>query len=161
MRLKAGLTSVVVVFSSLCGIGYASEPDLSAYPYPQAGEKIWVIQPPKIDEENLHQVQIVPGQWIEKDCNSYGLGGSIEKQALEGTGQEYYRVTRLGPMISTMMACIDYPKKWTFIPAYDASTSVRYNSREPVVVYAPSDADVKYRVFVTDGELKDAQSARR
>lgn len=33
---------------------------------------------------------------------------------------------------------------------------IRYNSKLPIVVYAPKDVDVKYRVWSTSDEVKDS-----
>ncbi len=59
--------------------------------------------------------------------------------------------------MSTMMGCLDNTKKPAFVQANMGQAAfIRYNSKLPIVVYAPKDVDVKYRVWSTSDEVKDS-----
>jgi ecotin len=58
-------------------------------------------------------------------------------------------------MISTKMACPDYPIEERFIPG--ESRMLNYVKEVPVVVYVPQGFSVKYRIWNAD-ETKQAMS---
>jgi ecotin len=97
------------------------------------------------------RVELVVGKMMETDCNRVYLGGSVSAHSLEGWGYTYYQVDA-SPAggISTLMACPeDMEKVETFVqmPTRDL---YRYNSKLPVVVYAPADLDVNIRVWAPE-----------
>lgn len=51
--------------------------------------------------------------------------------------------------MSTLMACLDDTKHEAFVSMQDAPL-IRYNSKLPVVIYAPEDVTVKYRIWQAD-----------
>ena len=155
MKLRKGLVFAVAAICSGAGFSYAAEPNLGEYPAPGPNERIWVIQLPHIENEPLSMVQILPGEVVQKDCNLFTLGGKVEKQVDPGSTHEYYRVTQLGSVATTRMACLDGHTELAYVPSYAASITVPYNSYEPVVLYAPANTVVKYRVFTTDDEMFD------
>jgi ecotin len=74
------------------------------------------------------------------------LGNSIEPHTIEGWGYTYYEVTGSSETLSTLMAPPEgAPMQKTFVTA--APIQVRYNSRLPIVVYAPSGYEVRYRIW--------------
>ena len=55
---------------------------------------------------------------------------------------------RLEPMAGTLMAIDpDAPKEDRFVPLGGEPYLIRYNSRLPVVVYAPKGVEVRYRIW--------------
>ncbi len=55
-----------------------------------------------------------------------------------------------------MMGCPE-PAKDRFVSTQLGDDAfMRYNSKLPIVVYTPSDMQVKYRVWSTDGKLMDS-----
>ena len=58
-----------------------------------------------------------------------------------------------------MMACPDNTKTKKFIAANlgDAAMQRLYNSRLPIVVYAPKDAEVKYRIWKAEDTVSQAE----
>ncbi|MCS6742690.1 ecotin, partial [Acinetobacter baumannii] len=81
----------------------------------------------------------------------------LDKKDLEGWGYDYYIVSDLNGPMSTMMGCLDNTKKPAFVQANMGQAAfIRYNSKLPIVVYAPKDVDVKYRVWSTSDEVKDS-----
>lgn len=111
---------------------------------------------PKTDE-GLYKIELVVGKKQMVDCNHQWFGGSLTQKTVEGFGYDYYEAGELiGPM-STMMGCLNNEKREAFVSANMGDEAfVRYNSRLPVVVYAPKDVDVKYRIWSTDNQLADA-----
>ncbi|MCW8336676.1 ecotin family protein [Vibrio paucivorans] len=97
------------------------------------------------------RVELVVGKMMETDCNRVSLGGSVSEHSLEGWGYTYYQVDASpAGSISTLMACPeDMEKVETFVqmPIRDL---YRYNSKLPVVVYAPADLDVNIRVWAPE-----------
>ena len=47
-------------------------------------------------------------------------------------------------------------KKRVFVPVVGDDFKLRYNSKLPVVVYAPSDVEVRYRIWSASGKVGTA-----
>ncbi|MCU0539178.1 MAG: ecotin family protein, partial [Desulfobacterales bacterium] len=64
-------------------------------------------------------------------------------------------VSRLGPMAGTKIA-VDptAPKVDRFVTLGGEPFLIRYNSRLPVVVYAPEGVEVRYRIWAAEPEMK-------
>ncbi len=132
-------------------------------PFPAASEgmtRFVIILPHKErGEEDAFRVEIVVGQEILTDgVNNYSLGGgAVDVKDLKGWGFNYYEVTKLGPVRSTLIgvpAGTPQVKKFVAGP----SSLIRYNSRLPIVVYVPKDAEVRYRVWKAPAELEKAKN---
>lgn len=92
-------------------------------------------------------MQLIVGKRIQTDgVNHYRLHGQVDKQTLKGFGFDFYRVTGCRDAASTRIGVPPGQKpveSFIEIPR----TLIAYNSRLPIVVYAPQDVVVKYRVF--------------
>lgn len=123
-----------------------STDELKAFPAAKDHEIRYVIELPKLaDEENV-KVQLIAGKTIEVDCNRQSFGGSIREENLEGWGYNFYTVSELiGPM-STLMGCPEGSKHDEFV-AMSEMPLIRYNSKLPIVIYAPKDVTVKYKIW--------------
>ncbi|UTZ23956.1 ecotin family protein [Vibrio campbellii] len=97
------------------------------------------------------RVELVVGKMMETDCNRVSLGGSVSEHSLEGWGYTYYQVDA-SPAggISTLMACPDDMEKVETFVQMPTRDLYRYNSKLPVVVYAPADLDVNIRVWAPE-----------
>lgn len=63
-----------------------------------------------------------------------------------------YVVREIGPMGGTLIGVgPDVPNVRRFIRLGGEPTLIRYNSRLPVVVYVPTGAEVRYRIWSTRG----------
>ena len=128
-------------------------------PYPKAekGMKRQVIQlTPEKDESTL-KVELLIGQTLEVDCNQHRLGGELDSKTLEGWGYDYYVFDKVTSPVSTMMACPDGKKEKKFVTAgLGDDAMLRYNSKLPIVVYTPSNVDVKYRIWRADETIGNA-----
>lgn len=121
--------------------------DLSPFPQAPEGMVRHVIELPKKSDESKFKVEIIPGKMMLVDCNRHTLSGQIAEKDVQGWGYTYYEFTSNGQTMSTMMAC-NKPNENKFVEA--RSTTVRYNSKLPIVVYAPQGYDIKYRIWKAD-----------
>lgn len=126
--------------------------------FPPAGEGMdrYVLHLPEQQDEAALQVELLVGRTVRVDkANRYFLGGSIESQSIPGWGYTRYTVDKLGPMAGTRMA-VDpkAPKVDRFITLGGPPYLVRYNSRLPLVVYVPEDAEVRYRIWRAEPQVR-------
>ena len=122
---------------------------LKAFPKASEGMTRFVIELPHKErgEEDAFKVELIVGKTMMTDgVNKMRLGGSIDPKPLKGWGFTYYQVDRLGPAMSTRIGVpSDKPPVKAFVQG--PSKLIRYNSRIPVVVYVPQDAEVRYRIW--------------
>ena len=141
--LSAGL---IMVTGMAAG---ADHPQLKAFPHAEAGMSRFVIALPHKErgDEDTFKVEIIVGREMLTDgVNLMRLANTIEPRVVQGWGYTYYQVA--GPAIatSTMMAPAEGQSGVTrFVAA--APLLIRYNSRLPVVVYAPEGYQVRYRIW--------------
>lgn len=122
---------------------------LKPFPEATADETRYVIELPKLPNEENVKVQLIAGKTVEVDCNRQSFGGEISEENIEGWGYSFYKISELvGPM-TTLMGCPEDSKHDAFVPMQD-SPLVRYNSNLPLVIYAPKDVEVKYRIWQAD-----------
>jgi len=142
----------------LAGITVTAAEPLDAFPVAEEGMERFVIVLPQHDngQEEKLQVEIIVGREMLTDgVNRQRLGNSIEPRSLKGWGYTYYKVTGSSQVISTLMAAPEGVEKVkSFVSA--PSLFVRYNSRLPIVVYAPTGYQVHYR-FWQAGEERMAE----
>jgi len=123
--------------------------NLKAFPAAAAGTTRYVINLPKLDDEDDAQVEIQVGKIVSTDArNRYSFGGKIERETIKGWGYDRYTVRALGPMSGTQMA-VDpsVSKVERFVTLRGGPNLIRYNSKLPVVVYVPDGVEVRYRVW--------------
>jgi ecotin len=130
----------------------SADSELKAFPPPAEGMKRFVIMlgHKERGEEDAFKVELVAGKVMPTDgVNVYRLGSSIEPRNLEGWGYTYYEVTGSDLAISTRMAP---PENTPMVDRFVAGTPllIGYNSRLPVVVYAPDGYQVRYRIWQAD-----------
>jgi len=123
--------------------------NLKAFPPAKNGMVRHVLQLLKQDDESAFKVELLVGKTIEVDeGNRYFFGGKIEVETIKGWGFPRYDVSKLGSMAGTRMAINpDAPKVKRFITLGGEPLLLRYNSRLPIVVYAPEGVEVRYRVW--------------
>jgi ecotin len=129
---------------------------MTAFPPAKKGMIRYVLQLPKQDDESAFKVELIVGKTVLVDeKNRYFFGGKIEKETIEGWGFARYNVSKLGPMAGTRMA-IDpnAPKVNRFVTLGGEPYLIRYNSRLPIVVYAPEGVEARYRVWSAGPDVK-------
>ncbi len=126
-------------------------------PFPKAekGMKRQVIQLPQQQDESALKVELMIGQTLEVDCNHHRLGGNWKVKP-EGWGYDYYVFEKLSGPVSTMMACPDGKREEIVTAGLGDDAMLRYNSKLPIVVYTPSNVDVKYRIWRADETIGNA-----
>ncbi|MCH2174130.1 MAG: ecotin family protein [Lentisphaeria bacterium] len=133
--------------------------ELKAFPTAEGNmERLVIILPHKDRAEELnYEVELIPGKTLLVDgVNKTKVGLSLESHPLKGWGYTYYTMSGSAMVRSTMMAVpAGAPKVERFVEG--SSLKVRYNSRLPIVVYAPKGTELKYRIWSTSTELKVAE----
>jgi ecotin len=154
--LQVLIMGLVVLSISLAR---AEHPELKAFPAAQEGMERFVIVLPHKDrgEEDAFKVELIVGREMLTDCvNLVRLANTIEARPLQGWGYTYYEVTGSSETLSTMMAPPEgAPQVKTFVTA--APLLVPYNSRLPIVVYAPKGYGVRYRIWEASNVTKKAE----
>lgn len=125
---------------------------LKPYPAAEAGYSRHVIELPAQANEAEYKVEIIAGKTLEVDCNQQRLGGQWQEKTVEGWGYSYYELGQVGPAVSTLMACPDGSRKQAFVRVGGEPHLVRYNSKLRLVIYAPNDIEVRYRLWSASGQ---------
>ena len=131
----------------------AAEP-IDAFPAPAEGLRRHVLELPPLENEDLAQVEIIVGKTVETDSvNRYFFGGRLAERNVEGYGYTYHVLESLGPMAGTLIAPPPEAKPVErFVTLGGPPFLVRYNSRLPLVIDVPADAEVRYRLWTTTAD---------
>ncbi len=141
---------IIVTMVTLNVSAFASEhAELKAFPITKEGlERFIIVLPDKPrGEEDAFKVEIIVGKEMDTDgVNLVRLGSIIEPRVVEGWGYTYYEMTKSFGEISTMIAPVPGAEMVkTFVTA--TPLLIRYNSRLPIVVFAPEGYEVQYRIW--------------
>ena len=151
MTRKLTLLLIIGLLLSSCAALSAEHPELKAFPAATDGMERFVLTLPlKARGEDAHfKVELIPGKIMLTDgVNQMRHGSSIEARPLTGWGYTYYEVTGQDVAMSTMMAVPEGVQRTEqFVPG--TTLMVRYNSRLPIVIYAPVGYEVRYRIWST------------
>lgn len=171
-RISACRTLAATLLPAILGTGAAvaiPRLDLTPYPPPGAAEQRWVIQLPGVllpsGDPGLSpspidwRVELIVGRELLVDCNGPRLGGRLRRTSLPGSGMPFYRVIAVGPPISTRMACpADTPAKRSFVVIGSKPFVVPYNVSQPIVIYAPRDLQVRWRLWKAERQQRPARA---
>lgn len=138
------LSATVAVNAQSKKVKEEREKLLAPYPEAKQGMVRHVIFLDAKKNEDLLKVEIMPGKVMNVDCNHHTLMGKLDEKDVQGWGYTYYEFTSNGQTRSTMMMC-NKPKEDRFV--YAPTTVVRYNSKLPIVIYAPQGYEIKYRIW--------------
>ena len=124
--------------------------DEKSIPWPKADndQKRSILKlPPKTDEHNK-EIELIVGKKMKTDtCNKFFFGGTIDKKRLDGFGYNYY-IVKPTRMAGTRRGCIDNSEVEKFIQMSSSrNMKIPYNSKLPIVVYAPKDFKVSYKIW--------------
>lgn len=126
------------------------------YPEPTADQKRFAIFLDKKESDDMElndfKVQLLPGRIESVDgANRNFIGGRITEEIVQGWGYNYHVVT-LGPLAGTMMMPFGEAaeKKPKFVGMNNDSL-IRYNSKLPIVVIAPKDCVLRYKIWTCHG----------
>ena len=152
----SGWISCAALWLLVAGATVPAADDMQAFPPPGNGMVRYVLNLPKQDDESAFRVELIVGKTVEIDAhNRYFFGGEIRPEIIKGWGYTRYVVSRLDPMAGTLMATDpDAPKVSRFVTLGGEPFLIRYNSRLPVVVYAPEGVEVRYRIWAAQPQSK-------
>ena len=130
--------------------------NMKAFPPAEKGMVRYVLQLPPQADESAFRIELIAGKTVQVDAgNRYFFGGKIEEETIMGWGFPRYNVSKLGPLAGTLMAIDENaPKVNRFVAIGGEPYLIRYNSRLPIVIYAPEDVEVQYRVWSAGPEAK-------
>lgn len=152
--IRAWVTTTLL-FLFAVSAGQAAD-NLKAFPPAEEGMVRYVLQLPMQTDESAFKVELIVGKMVQVDeQNTYFFSGRIEEETIKGWGFTRYKVSKLGPMVGTLVA-IDpnSPKVDKFITLGGDPYIIRYNSRLPIVIYVPEDVEVRYRIWTAGAEVK-------
>lgn len=166
LRLGTGLamgrlSAMVVALAAAVAsppVGAVQPPDLRPYPPAAPGERRWFISVAATRAAAADQrVELIVGRTLMVDCNRHLLQGSLEEESVSGWGYPIYRVKGGGPMVSTRMACPGQPPRQEFVMLGGPPTLVPVNPRLPIVVFAPENLEVRWRLWRAERRQSPAQ----
>ncbi len=149
---------IAVLIGLIASLAMSSEQNhIEAFPEAEPGMVRHVITLPEMSrpDEN-YSVELVAGRTILTDgVNVLRMDTALNPHPLEGWGFTYYRMTGEGRVASTLMAP---PEGAPEVEAFVAGSplTVRYNSRLPVVIYAPEGFEIRYRIWAAADEYLPA-----
>lgn len=154
MMIKALFTSAFTLMSGLGAATAQEQLDTSIFPAPTQGITQYVFTLPVQENDQHFKIEIVAGETLLADCNRIMIGADLDEKNLEGWGYPYFTIDDVSEPASTMMGCQDVQKTQKFVEFnLQDGAMMRYNSKLPLVVYAPDDVTVGYRIWETDGTI--------
>lgn len=144
MLAAALIIPAVSVSAQSAKVRQERESVLAPFPAAPQGMVRHVIYVDSKSDEGIYKIEIIPGKVMNVDNNLHRLMGEIEEKTVEGWGYTYYVFTSNGQTASTLMASTG-PKTDKFVSSQPLM--LRYNSKMPVVVYAPEGFDIHYRIW--------------
>lgn len=156
MRLFLGIIMGTLLGTLTC---IAQTDNMKAFPAAGKGVVRYVWNPPVEANENELKVEILVGKFAEVDqVNRHFLAGSLTEKTIDGWGFPMYVVRSNGVIGGTLIAVPEgQPKVRKFVTLRSDPQLFRYNSKLPVVVYAPAGITVKFRVWRPDGVMIEGQ----
>lgn len=146
---KSFLTLSILILGSFA-MAQQPQDNMKAYPPAADGMKRVVVYLESKEEEDDYRIELMVGKTVEVDAaNRFFFSGTLEEETIEGWGFPKYIVKQIGPMAGTRIGVDpDAPKVKRFVKLGGEPKLLRYNSKLPVVVYVPKDAEVKLKVWV-------------
>jgi ecotin len=141
---------------AIAGCAAASPDDMKPFPEAGDGEVRHVIRLPDLDDESAARVELLVGKNLEVDCNQHWFSGNLTAEVVEGWGYSYFRVDGIGGPASTLMACPEGSQEVRFVQVRFDQPLLGYNSRLPIVVYAPEGFEVLYRIWRAGDDIESA-----
>lgn len=146
---KSFLTLSILLLGSFA-MAQQPQDNMKAYPPAADGMKRVVVYLESKEEEDDYRIELMVGKTVEVEAaNRFFFAGTLEEETIEGWGFPKYIVKQIGPMAGTRIGVDpDAPKVKRFVKLGGEPKLLRYNSKLPLVVYVPKDAEVKLKVWV-------------
>lgn len=152
------LVALVITAGVVIAQPQTEHPQLKAFPTAATGMTRFVIAltDKQRGEEDNFKVELIAGKTLMTDgINKLRLGSNLEAQPLEGWGYTYYQVSGSDKLMSTMMAVpAGHQQLEQFVRG--KPLLIRYNSRLPIVVYAPEGYEIRYRIWQAPTDFESA-----
>jgi ecotin len=137
---------------ALVPVAAAPDPDLRPYPPAAPGERRWFIrvESPVVSRPGPatdQRVELIIGRTMLVDCNRHRLQGSLVEETVPGWGYPLFRVKGGRQSVSTRMACPGQAPRRQFVLLGGPPTLVPVNPKLPIVVVAPEDLEVRWRLW--------------
>ena len=144
------LITLSIILLGSFAMAQQPQENMKAYPPAAEGMKRLVVYLETKEEEDDYRVELMVGKTVEVDAaNRFFFSGTLEEETIEGWGFPKYVVKQIGPMAGTRIGVDpDAPKVKRFVKLGGEPKLLRYNSKLPLVVYVPKDAEVKLKVWV-------------
>lgn len=134
------------IFMLMFSIYIANSADLGVFPPAKADQKLHAINLQPLKNEKNYRIIVEFGQNSLLDCNNYFFtGGELYQKNLKGYGYVYYEFVGNGELAGTKMKC-DNTKSKKFVK-YGKNIDLLYNSTTPIIIYAPKNIEIRYKVF--------------
>ncbi len=134
-------TAALALFSMSVTAATDSAHMFSADMLPEMEMHTFDLSERAIEDNSL--IQVVASKTVTADCNVRSLNVSFEKKSLEGWGYPYFVASESPVMGTTLLPC-DAEEK---VLETARGELYRYNSKVPLVIYAPADLEISYRVW--------------
>lgn len=166
---SVSLASALVLGLTVQPVAAIPRLDLSGYPAPALGERRWVIQLPGVlpaspdpalaSDPRDWRVQLIVGQMAQVDCNQFSFSARMRVWRPRPDAPEAYRVDDVGPLVSTRKACSsDQRSRQVFVTMAGKPYVVPYSVSRPIVVYAPSALQLRWRLWKAEREPRPAMA---
>jgi ecotin len=150
-------TAVASLAGNAAGTGDNSQSYLAEYPASQKGLTRFVLHLPVREKEADLKVEFFAGLQQEWSCNRPFMQTEIKTRDVKGWGFKYFIASWDGKFASNLVACLGSEVKETsFI--HGSGTLIDYNSKLPVVVFAPKDLSVRFRIWNAGATEEMAES---
>jgi ecotin len=93
------------------------------------------------------RVELIIGRSLTVDCNRHLLQGALVEETVPGWGYPLFRVKGGTQLVSTRMACPGQPPRREFVVLGGSPVLVPVNPRLPIVVVAPKELEVRWRLW--------------
>ncbi|MFP6901702.1 MAG: ecotin family protein [Opitutales bacterium] len=159
--MKTKSTQLLIASALLFGaFAYgASHPELKPFPKAKKGMERFVIVLPekKRGEDAGFKVELIPGKTMMTDgVNILFMGASLKPKNLQGWGYTYYEIKGGGAVGGTLIGVPPgQPQVELFVRG--KPLLIRYNSRLPIVIYAPKGFEIKYRIWSASEKIQKAE----
>ena len=162
MKFLITVSRLLILITGLSSLQLTASTDipsqLKAFPGATEGFNRLVIQLPhkQRGEEDNYKLELIAGKTMMTDgVNKLRLGSILDPQTLTGWGYTYYQVIGSDNVMSTMMAV---PEGHQQVEEFVGGNPllIRYNSRLPIVIYAPLGYEIRYRIWQAPTDFKSA-----
>lgn len=134
-----------------------SQQNLKAFPAAKDGLKRFVIHLPTREDEMDVKVEILAGKTMNIDCNRHWFIGDLKTGTAEGWGFDYFTLEASGDAAATNMGCAPNSGREAFVQVQGQNFIQRYNSRLPLVIYAPEGFEIRYRLWEASKDVSTAK----